>query len=76
MADIDNGVITLVNSVDVGAHNLAVNEVSGFIYAAVGGPMAVADLTAAANPRTVPSTLCDHQVVRCRAKSLTLIRPF
>ncbi len=66
VADIDNGVITLVNTVDVGAHNLAVNEVSGFIYAAVGGPMAVADLSNPVDPPVVaiwPGESHDVQVV-------------
>ena len=45
VSDIDNGVITLVDSTDGGAHNLAINEESGFLYACIGGPMVVLDLT-------------------------------
>ena len=66
VADIDNGVVTLVNSVDAGAHNLAINEASGFLYAAVGGPMAVADLSDPVNPPLVgiwPGEAHDVQVV-------------
>jgi len=66
VADIDNGVVTLVNTVDQGAHNLAINEASGFIYAAVGGPMAVADLSNPINPPIValwPGEAHDVQVV-------------
>jgi len=53
VADIDNGVVTLVNSLEAGAHNLAINEASGFIYAAIGGPMVVADLADPINPLVV-----------------------
>ncbi len=66
VADIDDGVVTLVNTVNQGAHNLAINEASGFIYAAVGGPMAVGDLSDPINPPIVgiwPGEAHDVQVV-------------
>ncbi len=48
VSQIDDGIITLVDSFPEGAtHNLAVDEVSGFLYLAVGGPMVALDL---ANP--------------------------
>ena len=50
VADIDSGVISLVNTIAAGAHNLALNEESGFLYACLGGPMVVFDLADPANP--------------------------
>ena len=43
VGDIDNGVITLVNTLSRGAHNIAVDELSGYLYLARGG-MTVLDL--------------------------------
>ncbi len=66
VADIDNGVITHVRSFNQGTHNLAVDEVSGFLYLAVGGPMRVYDLIDPSNPTEVgswPGQTHDAQVV-------------
>ncbi len=66
VSDIDNGVITHVRSFDQGAHNLAVDEVSGFLYLAVGGPMHVYDLSDPSDPTFVgtwPGQTHDAQVV-------------
>ena len=53
VSDIDNGVITHVRSFNRGTHNLALDEVSGFLYLAVGGPMRVYDLSDPSNPNEV-----------------------
>ena len=53
VSDIDNGVITHVRSFRQGTHNLVVDEVSGFLYLAVGGPMLVYDLSDPSNPTEV-----------------------
>ena len=45
VSDIDSGVVTLVNTIGGGAHNIFINEQSGFLYASIGGPMVVADLS-------------------------------
>ena len=66
VSDIDNGVITHVRSFNRGTHNLAVDEVSGFLYLAVGGPMRVYDLSDPSNPIEVgvwPGQTHDAQVV-------------
>lgn len=48
VSQIDDGVVTLVVSIpEGGTHNLAVDEVSGFLYLAIGGPLVAMDL---ANP--------------------------
>jgi choice-of-anchor B domain-containing protein len=53
VSDIDNGVITHVRSFSQGTHNLVVDEVSGFLYLAVGGPMRAYDLSNPSNPAFV-----------------------
>ncbi len=66
VSDIDSGVITLVLSFNQGAHNLAVDEVSGFLYLAGGGSMDVYDLSDPADPTFVgswPGQTHDAQVV-------------
>jgi choice-of-anchor B domain-containing protein len=66
VSDIDNGVITHVRSFNKGTHNLAVDEVSGFLYLAVGGPMDVYDLSDPSDPTFVgswPGQTHDAQVV-------------
>ncbi len=50
VADIDNGVINLVKTIQRGTHNIALNEESGFVYLARGGPMTALDLSDPANP--------------------------
>ncbi len=48
MSRIDEGIVTLVNSFpEGGTHNVVVDEVSGFLYLAIGGPLVALDL---ANP--------------------------
>ena len=47
MSLIDDGIVTLVGPFAGGTHNVAIDEVSGFLYLAIGGPMVVFDL---ANP--------------------------
>ena len=48
ISQIDAGVITLVDSIpEGGTHNVVVDELSGFLYLAIGGPMVALDL---ANP--------------------------
>ena len=48
VSQIDDGIITLVDSFPEGAtHNVVVDEVSGFLYLAIGGPLVALDL---ANP--------------------------
>ena len=48
LSDIDNGNVTLVDSFADGAtHNLFIDEVSGFLYLSIGGPLVALDL---ANP--------------------------
>ena len=66
VANIDQGVITLVRSISAEAHNLAVDEVSGFLYLAVGGPMHAYDLSDPSNPLFVgtwPGQTHDARVV-------------
>ncbi len=50
VSDIDNGNVTLVNTLDGGTHNMFINEQSGFLYLSIGGPMVVADLIDPINP--------------------------
>ena len=46
VSDIDNGNITLVVSFPKGGtHNVVIDEVSGFLYLAIGGPLVALDLT-------------------------------
>ena len=46
VSQIDDGIITLVDSFPkVGPHNLVIDEVSGFLYLAFGGPLVAVDLT-------------------------------
>ena len=66
VSNIDSGVITLVRSFSRGTHNLALDEVSGFLYLAEGGPMRVYDLNDPSNPTEVgiwPGQTHDAQVV-------------
>ena len=51
--EIDNGVVTLVNTIKGGTHNIAINEQSGFLYASVGGSMVVVRLADPVNPEVV-----------------------
>ncbi|MCZ6493755.1 MAG: choice-of-anchor B family protein [Planctomycetota bacterium] len=51
--EIDNGVVTLVNTIEGGTHNIAINEQSGFLYASVGGPLVVLSLADSVNPELV-----------------------
>ena len=63
---IDSGVVSLAGTYCDGAHNLAVDEVSGFLYHAVGGPLNIYDLTDPSNPTFVgswPGETHDVQVV-------------
>ena len=53
VAEIDSGVVTLVNSLDAGTHNIFINEQSGFLYASTGGTMVVLDLSDPINPAVV-----------------------
>ena len=53
VAEIDNGMVTLVNSLDAGTHNIFINEQSGFLYASTGGTMVVWDLSDPINPAVV-----------------------
>jgi len=55
VAEIDNNVVTLVNSLGGGTHNIFINEQSGFLYASIGGPMVVLDLADPLNPVFVGS---------------------
>ncbi len=50
VADIDDGIVTLVNSQDGGTHNIFINEQRRFLYACIGGPMVVLDLADPVNP--------------------------
>ncbi len=50
LTEIDSGVVTLLNTLDGGAHNIFINEQSGFLYASIGGPMVVVDLSDPINP--------------------------
>jgi choice-of-anchor B domain-containing protein len=66
VSDIDNGMVSLENTYAAGAHNLAVDEVSGFLYHAVGGPLDIYDLCDATQPAFVgswPGQTHDVQVV-------------
>ena len=66
VSDIDNGVITHVRSFSQGTHNLVVDEVSGFLYLAVGGPLLAYDLSDPSDPTLVgtwPGQTHDAQVV-------------
>ena len=46
VSQIDDGIITLVDTFpEVGPHNLVIDEVSGFLYLAFGGPLVAVDLT-------------------------------
>jgi choice-of-anchor B domain-containing protein len=66
VSDIDNGVITHVRSFNQGTHNLAVDEVSGFLYLAGGGVMRAYDLSDPSDPTLVgtwPGQTHDTQVV-------------
>ncbi|MCZ6612100.1 MAG: choice-of-anchor B family protein, partial [Planctomycetota bacterium] len=51
--DIDNGVVTLANTIEGGTHNISINEQSGFLYASVGGAMVVLSLADPVNPELV-----------------------
>ena len=53
VSDIDNGVITHVRTMNTGTHNLAVDEVGGFLYLAGGGRMRVYDLSDPSDPTQV-----------------------
>ena len=44
VAEIDNGVVTLVNTLARGTHNIAVNADSGYLYLCGGGSMTALDL--------------------------------
>ena len=50
MSDIDNGNVTLVRSLSTGAHNLIVNEDSGFLYRCNGQGLSAMSLANPANP--------------------------
>jgi len=66
VSDIDNGVVTTVGSFNAGAHNLIVDEVSGFLYLAVGGPLNIYSLSNPEAPVFVgqwPGETHDAQVV-------------
>ena len=66
LANIDNGVITHVRTLNVGTHNLAVDEVSGFLYLTGGGRTNIYDLSDPADPTFVgvwPHQTHDAQVV-------------
>ena len=66
LSDIDSGVVTRVYAFTAGTHNLAVDEVSGFLYLAIGGPMDVYDLSDPSHPTRVgnwPGQTHDAQVV-------------
>ena len=66
LSDIDNGVVNFVGTYTAGAHNLAVDEVSGFLYHATGFLMDVFDLSDPSNPALVgswPGEAHDAQVV-------------
>ena len=51
--EIDNGVVTLVDTLEGGTHNIAINEQSGFLYLSLGGPMVVVSLADPVNPELV-----------------------
>lgn len=64
--DIDSGVVTFIRTINAGSHNLALDEVSGFLYLAEGGPMDIYDLSDPENPVLVggwPGQTHDAQVV-------------
>jgi choice-of-anchor B domain-containing protein len=66
VSDIDNGNIVHVKTISQGTHNLAVNEESGYLYLARGGPMLIWDLADPVNPvhvGTWPDETHDAQVV-------------
>ncbi|MHC4428315.1 MAG: choice-of-anchor B family protein [Planctomycetota bacterium] len=66
VSDIDNGTVSLVNSINQGTHNLAVNADSGFLYLSIGGPLMVMDLADPVNPAEAgvwPGEAHDAQVV-------------
>ena len=50
VGDIDNGNIKLVKTINRGTHNIVLNEESGFVYLAIGGPMVALDLSDPENP--------------------------
>ncbi len=53
VSGIDNGVVAFVRSFVDGAHNLAVDEVSGFLYLGGGGSMRAYDLSDPSDPTLV-----------------------
>ena len=53
VSDIDNGNITLVNTISAGTHNIFIDEVSGFLYLAIGGPLDIYSLADPVNPAFV-----------------------
>lgn len=67
LSDIDNGNVTEVHTLPQGAtHNVWINEESGFLYLAIGGPMDVYDLSNPALPvyvGTWPGQTHDAHVV-------------
>ncbi|MCH7701101.1 MAG: choice-of-anchor B family protein [Planctomycetes bacterium] len=66
VSEIDSGLVTRVHTFNAGTHNLAVDEVSGFLYLAIGGPMDIYDLSDPAFPDYVgtwPGQTHDAQVV-------------
>lgn len=44
VSQIDDGIVTFVGSMNVGAHNVVINEDSGYLYLAQGGPLLIYDL--------------------------------
>ena len=66
VSQIDDGIVTFVGSFSQGTHNVVINEDSGFLYLAIGGPLRIYDLANPTNPQFVgqwPGQTHDAQVV-------------
>jgi choice-of-anchor B domain-containing protein len=55
VSDIDNGNVTQVNTIPSGTHNIFIDEVSAFLYLAIGGPLDIYSLADPVNPVFVGS---------------------
>lgn len=53
VGEIDNGVVNVVTVIQMGTHNIAINEESGYLYLARGGPMVVMSLEDPVDPFSV-----------------------
>lgn len=66
VSQIDDGIVTFVGSFSQGTHNVVMNEDSGYLYLALGGPLLIYDLADPTSPTLVgewPGETHDAQVI-------------